>query len=97
MSKEKDLQIEKFENPTNIFSEENLDVNENTVVVGFVSGWGKLNVREKPSVKSKVVCVIDVETEVIIDEQESTGEFYKVCTATGVEGFCMKKFIAVEN
>jgi hypothetical protein len=32
----------------------------------------------------------------MIDEKESTEEFYKVCTAAGIEGFCMKKFIAIQ-
>jgi hypothetical protein len=39
--------------------------------------------------------VIEQGAEVAINKEESTAEFYKVCTASGVEGFCMKKFITV--
>jgi len=40
-------------------------------------------------------CEVDYQTELMIDENESTEEFYKVFTIAGIEGFCMKKFIAI--
>ena len=64
--------------------------------IGFVSNCKKLNVREKPTVEAPVVCEIVCQTELMIDEKESTEEFYKVCTAAGIEGFCMRKFIAIQ-
>jgi len=64
---------------------------------GFVTNCKKLNVREKPTVESPVVCEIVYQTEVMIDEKESTEEFYKVYTVAGIEGFCMKKFIAIRS
>ncbi len=66
------------------------------IKIGLVSNCKKLNVREKPTVEAPVVCEIDCQTELMIDEKESTEEFYKVCTVTGIEGFCMKKFIAIQ-
>ena len=66
------------------------------IKIGLVSNCKKLNVREKPTVEASVVCEIVCGTELMIDEQESTEEFYKVCTAAGIEGFCMKKFIAIQ-
>ena len=65
-------------------------------VVGVVTGCKRLNVREVPYLDGPVACVITESTEVTIDNAESTDDFYKVCTAAGVEGFCMKKFIEVE-
>ena len=65
------------------------------IKIGLVSNC-KLNVREKPTVEAPVVCEIVCQTELMIDEKESTEEFYKVCTAAGIEGFCMKKFIAIQ-
>ena len=65
------------------------------VKIGLVSNCKKLNVREKPTVEAPVVCEIVCQTEVMIDEKESTEEFYKVYTAAGIVGFCMKKFIAI--
>lgn len=74
------------------------------VKIGVVANCGSLNLREQPSVDSNVVCQMDIGTEVIIDEtapvegevrHASADEFYKVCTAAGIEGFCMKKYIEV--
>mgnify|MGYP002685185427 CR=1 FL=1 len=66
------------------------------IKIGLVSNCKKLNVREKPTVEAPVVCEIVCRTELMIDEKESTEEFYKVYTAAGIEGFCMKKFIAIQ-
>ena len=52
-----------------------------------------LNLREQPSRESEVVTCLENGDEVLIDETDSTDEFYKVCTASGIEGFCMKQFI----
>lgn len=64
--------------------------------MGKVEGCTKLNVRKRPNATAEVVCVIDHDTEVEINLDKSTAKFYKICTATGVEGFCMKEFISVK-
>lgn len=61
--------------------------------VGVVVNCRKLNVRTEPDKNSEAICTIDAGAEVIIDEAESTEEFYKVYTETGVEGFCMREYI----
>lgn len=66
-------------------------------VYGVVIGCAKLNVRETPSMYGTIVCTIDEKTEVIIDEKESTEDYYKVCLASGIEGFCMKQFIELRH
>lgn len=66
------------------------------VKIGAVANCIKLNVREGPQTDAAVICEVACHTEVMIDENESTEEFFKVCTAAGIEGFCMKKFIAVK-
>lgn len=66
-------------------------------VVGVVVDCKKLNVREEADVLAGIVCEIAVDTKVEIDEAGSTDEFYKVALATGVEGFCMKKYISVRQ
>ena len=80
-----DYQIEEHEESQNF----------EDVKIGFVTNCKKLNVREKPRTDATIICEVDYQTEVMIDEKESTEEFYKVYTAAGVEGFCMKKFIAI--
>ena len=66
-------------------------------VRGVVVGCFNLNVRTGPRKDFDVICEIPSESEVEIDESESFEDFYKICTASGVEGFCMKKFIEVRN
>lgn len=66
------------------------------IKVGIVTNCRKLNVREEPKLDAAVVCEVICQTELMIDEKESNDEFYKVCTAAGIEGFCMKKFIAIQ-
>lgn len=64
--------------------------------VGIVSGCLKLRVRENPSPNAKVICEIKENSAVIINEKESTHEFYKVTTEAGADGYCMKKFITIK-
>lgn len=66
---------------------------EQISMIGVVVDCTKLNVRRKPNPNSEVVCEISVGSEVTICEDESTNDFYKVCTAAGAEGFCMRKYI----
>ncbi len=81
-----DYQIEEHEESQNF----------EDVKIGFVTNCKKLNVREKPRTDATIICEVDYQTELMIDENESTEEFYKVFTAAGIEGFCMKKFIAIQ-
>ena len=62
-------------------------------VAGIVANCAKLNVREEPDLDAKIVCVLDVMSEIEIDVAKSTDEWFKVCTAIGVEGYCMRKFV----
>lgn len=63
------------------------------IVVGVVVDCTKLNVRAKAKVTAEVVCVLDAASEVKIDVAKSTKDWFKVCTASGVEGYCMRKFV----
>ena len=65
-------------------------------VYGYVTECIKLNVRKMPNANAEIICTIPINTEVVIDEANSTVGFYKICTNAGVEGFCMKKYIAVK-
>lgn len=68
---------------------------EPKMLEGVVHECAKLNVRKEPSTSAPVVCTILKGTEVAIFEEESTDEFYKICTASGIEGYCMKQFIKI--
>lgn len=83
---------------------ENLEFNvpnENSVleektIIGIVSNCTKLNVRENPTKAGEVKCVLNEGTEVIIDIEKSTDTWYYVTIPSGIEGYCMKQFIAAE-
>lgn len=62
-------------------------------VKGTVVGCTKLNVRKSPSITGEVVAILSVDSDVEIDIQKSNFEWFHVCTAIGVEGYCMRKFI----
>lgn len=64
-------------------------------IEGIVSGCERLNVREEPNKNADIVCVIEKDASVIIDVDDSTDSFYKVCTEAGAEGYCMKNFITI--
>lgn len=70
---------------------ETVDVPE--LVTGTVVNCAKLNVREKPDVTSASLCVLNAASELEVNVNESTPEWFRVITATGVEGYCMRKFI----
>lgn len=63
------------------------------LVTGTVVNCAKLNVREHPDTASAALCVLNAASELEINVNESTSEWFRVITATGVEGYCMRKFI----
>lgn len=65
-------------------------------VTGVVSDCTSLRVRKAANSEAEILGTIELGSEVAIDEAGSTSDFYKVCTAAGLEGFCMKKFITIK-
>lgn len=62
---------------------------------GIVTDCVKLNVRKDPDPEAEVLCEINCQTDLMIDESESTDTFYKIYTSAGIEGFCVKDFITL--
>ncbi len=62
-------------------------------VEGVVANCSKLNVREAPDIESNILCVLDLMSEIEIDVSKSTKDWVHVCTATGVEGYCMRQYV----
>ena len=62
-------------------------------IKGVVVNCAKLNVRAYPSRDAEVVCILDVTSEVEVYTEKSTYDWVCVCTVSGIEGYCMKKFI----
>lgn len=64
-----------------------------TMVEGVVVDCARLNVRANPTTDADIVCVLDVHSEIEIDVNKSTDEWFYICTAAGMEGYCMRKFV----
>ena len=62
---------------------------------GKITGCKKLNIRKLPSRDSEIISELVEGSEIMIDDNESTALFYKICTEHGIEGYCMKQFIKV--
>lgn len=75
--------------------EQEPEVEEPKFVTGIVTDCVKLNVREDPSSTATILGTITAATELIVSKEESTEDYYKICTSVGLEGYCMKKFITI--
>ncbi len=56
----------------------------------------KLNIRKLPVAGAQVLAVVNKGSKLMIDPDYETVEWIKVCTAAGIEGYCMKKFVEVK-
>ena len=63
------------------------------MVSGMVVGCAKLNVRKEPNLFADIVCTLNAQSEMEIDVEKSNNDWFYICTATGVEGYCMRKFV----
>lgn len=84
---------------TEIAEDIRVEGNEEIVkdIIGVVTDCLKLNIRKEPNKDSDVVVIVTCLDELKIDPDASTDDWYAVCTVTGIEGFCMKKFVAVRQ
>ena len=57
----------------------------------------RLHIHSEPNLESEIVCKVRYLTEVAIDLNNSTKEFYKIYTAIGAEGFCLKEQITIKK
>lgn len=65
--------------------------------IGIVTDCMNLNIRKAPDPDAGILCQITCLSEVLVDKAGSTDDFYKVCTAAGVDGFCMKRYIRIRQ
>lgn len=64
---------------------------------GVVVGCLHLRVYESPDQEAEIVTIITTLTEVMVDMDASTDDFYKICTAVGIQGYCKKTYIALRR
>lgn len=65
------------------------------VVPGTVTDCTRLNVRVAPFTNAEVACVLNANSQLEVIPDESVTDWYKVCTATGIEGYCMRRFVSI--
>lgn len=68
----------------------------NKTLTGIVTCL-RLHIHTEPDADSEVVCKIRYLTELEIDLDNSTDDFYKVCTETGAEGYCKKEEVTLKK
>lgn len=78
-----------------VSADEIVEETESPSLIGVVSGCAKLNIRKESNIISEPVCIVPEKSVLLIDQDLSTDEWYKVYTETGMEGFCMKKYVTV--
>lgn len=66
---------------------------ESTLKIGVVVNCGLLRIRKNPFTTAEVLGEVRKNSEVLVDTDKSTSEFYSVKTKNGLSGFCMNKFI----
>lgn len=71
------------------------EVVETQQTIGTVVDCAKLAVRKSPVSGAEMIATLDASTRVMVDIENSTVNYYKVYTEAGVEGYCVKDYIAV--
>ena len=71
------------------------ETEEPEIIIGVVTNCNKLNIREKPVKADNIICELNKGTELMIDLDNSTDEWYRVYLESGITGFCMKEYVEV--
>lgn len=64
---------------------------------GVVTDCLRAAIYKEPRANSEIVKVVTALTRVTVDMNKSTDGFYRISTSKGIQGYCMKKFIAVRR
>lgn len=68
------------------------------ILYGIVTNCKQLNVRREAQKRAdNVLCIISAGDVLEIDKDRSTNAWFYVTTADGVDGYCMKEFVDVEQ
>lgn len=67
----------------------------NSMVRGVVTDCFRVSIRGEPNHNARIIFAVPALAEVEVDLEKSTDYFYKVRTSAGIEGFCMKRYIAL--
>lgn len=73
------------------------ETQESDLAIGILTNCLRLNIRENPNISAPIITEANTHSELMIDLVASNEEWYSVCTEAGIEGFCMKKFVAIKQ
>ena len=65
--------------------------------MGVVVNCLDLTIRKSPGNEAEVTGHLSVLTEVLVDMDKSTEDFYRVLARNGIAGFCPKKYVAIRR
>lgn len=66
-------------------------------LIGKVENCVNLRIRQDPRDNGLILGQIPYGTEVMVDQSNSTDDFYSVVTESGIEGYCMRQFIEIQS
>lgn len=75
---------------------EQLEPEKITSVLGTVTNCDRLNVRQSPNITSKVLTAVTKNTELLVEDINESGDFYKVITPMGIDGYCKKDYVKLQ-
>ena len=88
--------IEVTENVEEVLETPEIEIIEATPIIGRICGFSKLYVRSEANRESEPVGTVDDKEDLIIDLENSTEDFYKVRTAAGIDGYCVKSNVKID-
>ena len=88
--------VEATPTPAPIEPEEKTEVE---IKAGLIVGCNRVNIREEASTTSNVVTVLEKDSVVNVNLEESTDDFYRIFLAKTdgeiISGYCMKSFVEI--
>ena len=64
-------------------------------VIGIVANAYKLHIYKDPSIESDIIFSVYPHSELVVDLSKSTAEWLCVCTAIGIEGYCLREYVRI--
>lgn len=65
------------------------------ITYGVVFNCFRLRIRKEGNLNGEIICEVESGTKLAVYESQSNNDFYKVCTASGISGYCMKKYVSI--
>ena len=71
-------------------------IKEDVLLTGVVTDCFRLNIRKEPDKSADIVTVVDILTQLKVDEKRSTDNWYHVLDSNGNSGYCMKQYVSIK-